>query len=565
MRWSQAFIPTLRDDPTDAEAPSHRLLVRAGFIRQLMAGSYSLLPLGMRSATKLANIVREEIDAIGGQEFLLPVVHPAEPWRQSGRWDNVEEILVKFKDRREADLVLAMTHEEIFTIVAKELKSYKELPQLWYHIQTKFRDEARPKAGLLRVREFSMKDSYSFDIDTAGLDAQFERHRDAYTRIFARIGMTSIPVEASSGAMGGSSSVEFMVPSDAGEDWIAVCPNGDYAANLERATSTLAPVDDAPWEGGVERFATPGLRTIASLADAHEFAAPSQQIKSLVYVADGETILVLLRGDHDLEEQKLADGLGVAEVRPADEAEIVALLGAHAGSLGPVGVEGARIVADPALCDRRNMVTGANEDDWHVRGVDVASDVAVDVWLDVRRVVAGDACPVCGAAMELVKTIEVGHIFKLGTKYSDSLGLTVLDENGAEVPVQMGSYGIGIGRNLAAVVEANHDEKGIIWPASVAPYTVVLTVVKVKDEASMEVAERLYADFRNAGIDVLLDDRDERPGVKFNDAELIGFPFRVTIGPRGIASGLLEVTTRSTGETRELPIDDVVATVASNS
>jgi len=354
VRWSQAFIPTLRDDPADAEAASHRLLVRGGFIRQLMAGSYSLLPLGRRVAAKVERIIRTEMDSIGGQEFLLPVVHPAEVWKRTGRWNDVEGILVKFQDRKGADLLLAITHEEVFTLLAGELESYRDLPQIWYHLQTKFRDEPRPKAGLLRVREFTMKDSYSFAVDETGLAEQFDRHMAAYRRIFARLGLSAIAVEASSGVMGGSDSAEFMVASESGEDDVAVCPTGDYAANVERATSRLQAVADQPWPGPPERFATPGVRTIAALASGFDFAAAERQVKTLVYMAEGAPVLVLLRGDHELMEQKLADGLGTAHIRPAYPDEIRRLLGADAGSLGAVGVSGIRIVADPALQGRSN-------------------------------------------------------------------------------------------------------------------------------------------------------------------------------------------------------------------
>ena len=560
MRWSQAFIPTLRDDPADAEAVSHRLLVRGGFIRQLMSGSYSLLPLGKRVADKVSNVIREEMDAIGGQEFSLPVVHPGEIWKKTGRWDDVEGILIKFQDRRGSDLLLAITHEEIFALLATELSSYKQLPQMWYHLQTKFRDEPRPKSGLLRVREFVMKDSYTFDIDTAGLDTQFDRHFDAYQRIFNRLGMDVVPVEASSGVMGGTESVEFMVSSPSGEDDIARCPNGDYAANTEKATSTLAPVADEPWERQPERFATPGVRTIAELAAGFTFAGSDRQIKSLVYMINGAPALVLLRGDHELMEQKLIDGLGSQDVRPANADEIKQALGADAGSLGAVGVEGLLVIADPALEGRTNMVTGANENDYHLRGVDVDRDLSVDRWLDVRRVESGDACPVCGAPMSIERAIEIGHIFKLGTKYSDALGATVLDEDGKSRPIVMGSYGIGIGRNMAAIVESSHDEKGIIWPVSVAPWEVVITVVKMNAD-SVAAAETLYADLADAGIEVLLDDRMERPGVKFNDAELIGIPFRITVGPRGLAEGNVEVNERAVGDRADVPLGDVVATI----
>ena len=555
MRWSQAFIPTLREDPADAEAASHRLLVRGGFIRQLMAGSYSLLPLGMRVATKVSNIIRREIDAIGGQEFLLPVVHPGEVWKKSGRWDDVEGILVKFKDRKDTDLLLAITHEEVFALLAAEMNSYRDLPQLWYHLQTKFRDEPRPKAGLLRVREFTMKDSYSFDLDGAGLDVQFERHRTAYTRIFEAFGLKSIPVEASSGAMGGTESVEFMVRSDAGEDLIAVCGSCDYAANVERATSPVAPVQDVDGPDAPERFATPGVRTIAALTEMGDFAAADRQLKTLVYVVGDDLTLVVLRGDHQLQEQKLADGMGGVEIRPAQEDEIPDALGAHPGSLGAVGVD-VTVIADPAIRGRRNMVTGANEDDWHLRGVDVDRDLSVDKWLEVRSVVEGDPCPSCRGTLSIERSIEVGHIFKLGTGYAKALGATVLDEQGLERTITMGSYGIGVGRAVAAVVETHHDDAGITWPVSVAPYEVVLTVLRPTDEAPARAGNALYVALRAAGIDVLLDDRDERPGVKFADAELIGIPWRVTIGPRGLDEGIVELAERATGAKEDIALDD---------
>ena len=556
MRWSQAYIPTLREDPAEAEAASHRLLVRGGFIRQLMAGSYSLLPLGMRVASKVSNIIRREMDAIGGQEFLLPVVHPGEVWKKTGRWDDVEGILVKFKDRKDADLCLAFTHEEIFALLATELNSYRDLPQMWYHLQTKFRDEARPKAGLLRVREFTMKDSYTFDIDDAGLDTQFERHRGAYTRIFDKFGLESIPVEASSGGMGGSESVEFMVRATAGEDMIALCANCGYAANVEKATSPVPAIEDDDGPDAPERFATPGVRTIAALTEMGDFAAADRQIKTLVYVVGGETTLVLLRGDHQLQDQKLADGLGGAEARPAQPEEIVAALGAQPGSLGAVAVD-FTIIADPALQGRTNMVTGANDDDWHLRGVDVARDIAVSRWLEVRSVQAGDPCPNCDGTLAIERTLEVGHIFKLGRKYSEALGATVLDEHGDERTITMGSYGIGVGRAVAAIVEAHHDEHGMMWPVSVAPYEVVITVLRPGDEGPRVAADELYDALTSAGVDVLLDDRDERPGVKFADAELIGIPWRVTVGPRGLESGVVELVERDGGAKEEIALEEV--------
>ena len=562
MRWSQAFIPTLRDTPTDAEAVSHKLLVRAGFIRQLAAGSYTILPLGMRVRAKVARIIREEMNGIGGQEILPPTLHPAEIWRKSGRYELMGENLFKLVDRKDADLVLGMTEEEIFAITALELSSYRDLPQIWYQVHTKFRDEPRPKSGLLRVREFTMKDSYTLDIDRAGLDLGFEKHRDAYFRIFRRWGLDPVDVEASSGTMGGTESVEFMVRSDAGEDWIVTCGNCDYRANVERARSAVAEVEDGE-PRALERFATPGLRTIKSLAEAHpDLAPPDHQIKTLVYVLDGEPALVLVRGDHDLQEQKLLDATAAVEARAATVEEIRPLLGADPGSLGAVGVSGVRVIADDALRGRANLATGANEDDWHYSGVSVERDIEVGLWADLRAVGAGEACSVCGSPLELWKGIEVGHIFKLGTKFSEAFGAFVQDENGGSHPIIMGSYGIGVERGMAAVVESSSDEKGIVWPVSVAPYEVVITVVRPDDAATLEAAEKLYSELGDLGVEVLLDDRAERPGVKFADAELIGIPYRVTVGPRGVAEGKVELTTRRGLNTDEVGLDSVGSELA---
>jgi prolyl-tRNA synthetase len=563
MRWSQAFIPTLREPPADAEAVSHKLLVRGGFIRQLAAGSYTILPLGQRVRLKVGGIIRDEMNAIGAQEMVPPTLHPAEIWRRSGRYDLMGENLFKLEDRKGAELVLGMTEEEIFALTALELFSYRDLPQIWYQMHTKFRDEPRPKSGLLRVREFTMKDSYTLDIDRAGLDVGFEKHREAYQRIFSRLGLTAVDVEASSGAMGGSESVEFVVRSEAGEDWIVTCENCDYRANLERATSALELVDDGV-ASGLERFPTPGLRTIKALAEAHpDMASPDRQIKTLVYYLEGEPILVLLRGDHDPQEQKLLDATGVGEdLRAATPEEIEKLLGAMPGSLGAVGVKGLRIIGDLALRGRRNMVTGANANDWHHSGVDMERDIEVGEWADLRAVRTGEACVSCGGSLELWKGIEVGHIFKIGTKYSEAFEVFVQDESGTSRPVYMGSYGIGVERGMAAVVESSHDEKGIIWPVSVAPYEVVITVVRADDDDTLAAAGKLYKELEVAGIEVLLDDREERPGVKFADAELIGIPYRVTVGPRGVAEGKVELTPRRTMETDEVAVEDVVTTLA---
>ena len=557
MRWSSLFIPTLRDAPAEAEAVSHRLLVRGGFMRQLQSGHYSMLPLGWRVHQKVGEVIRQEMDAIGAQEFLLPAMHPASVWQASGRWESMGDEMFRLTDRKGADLALGMTHEEVFAGIANELNSYRDLPQLWYQIQWKFRDEPRPKSGLLRVREFAMKDSYSFDLDDAGLDVSFDAHHDAYQRIFRRLDLDALPVEASSGAMGGSASIEFMVESSAGEDDVAICGGCGYSANVERATSALPKVENRSGGDAPERFATPGIRTIAALSEAGH--PPEHQVKTLVYRVDGAITLILLRGDHPFLEQKFVDATGAVEVVPADGDEIRAALGASPGSLGAVGVTGLTIYADESLRSRSGMTTGANEDDVHLEGVDVERDVAVDHWLDLRSILAGEACASCGVALRIARCIEAGHIFKLGRRYSEAMDVTVLDADGVNRIPTMGSYGIGVGRAMAAVAETHHDENGLVWPMSIAPYEVVLTVVKVDHEESMGCAERLYDELRAAGVDVLLDDRAGRPGVKFADAELIGIPLRVTIGPRGLENSIVELTARTDGERHDVPVDDVVA------
>lgn len=474
MRWSVLHAPTLREDPAEADAPSHRLLVRAGFIRQLMAGHYSLLPLGVRVRQKVIEIIRDEINRIGGQEFLLPAMHPAELWRRTGRWDQVGEEMFRLRDRKGADIALGMTHEEVFATVAAGLSSYRDLPQIWYQFQTKFRDEPRPKAGLMRTREFTMKDSYSFDVAAEGLAASFDRHREAYTRIFARLGIQATAVQASNGAMGGSTSSEFMCLSDAGEDLVVHCPACGYAANVEKAVTRLAASDDGPGLSRPQRFDTPGARTIADLVVRFD-AAAHRQIKTLVYMLDDRLTLVLLRGDHSLVEQKLVDAAGTANIRPAHPDEIRTALGAAPGSLGAVGVTDLPTFADVALRDRRDMFTGANTDDVHLRGVDVARDIAVDTWADLREVMTGEPCVDCGAPLRVHKAIEVGHIFKLGDRYARSMGAEVLGADGSLVAMMMGSYGIGVERAMAAIVECHHDDMGIIWPTAVAPFEVVVT------------------------------------------------------------------------------------------
>jgi prolyl-tRNA synthetase family II len=563
MRWSQLHIPTLRDDPADADAASHRLLLRAGFIRQLMAGHYSLLPLGVRVRAKVMQIIREEMNGIGAQEFLLPSMQPAWIWEKTGRLEVMGEEMFRLKDRKGVEVVLGMTHEEIFAYLGLELASYRELPQFWYQFQTKFRDEPRPKSGLLRVREFTMKDSYSFDVDEAGLDASFEAHRGAYERIFARLGIPAIAVEASSGNMGGSDSVEFMCPAEAGEDVVATCPQCGYAANLEKATSAVPPVEDPPASDAPaepERLDTPGVRTIEDLAV--EYGLPAdRQIKTLVQIIDGKLTLVLLRGDHPLSDQKLIDATGAVTVRPAQPEEISAALGALPGSLGAVSVTDLPVIADLALRGRRGLATGANIDDVHLTGVDVDRDITVTMWADLREVTEGEPCPKCGTSLQFVRAIEVGHIFKLGRKYTTLLGVTVSMQDGSTVIPIMGSYGIGVERAIAAIAEVHHDDAGLAWPVQVAPAQASLLLLSVRDPEARAAAETLYSALRDAGVEALIDDRDVRPGVKYADAELTGIPFRITVGSRDLAEGVVEVTRRANGEKERVAVGDAVGWV----
>ncbi|WP_144118471.1 proline--tRNA ligase [Catellatospora sichuanensis] len=558
MRWSELYVPTLRQDPAGADAVSHRLLLRAGYIRQLMAGHYSLLPLAVRVRTKIIDVIREEMSRIGAQEFLLPTMQPAEVWQKSGRWDKIGAEMFRLTDRKGADLALGMTHEEIFTTVAQELRSYRDLPQRWYQFQTKFRDEPRPKSGLIRVREFTMKDSYSFDVDAAGLDRSFDLHHEAYTRIFGRLGIPAIPVEASSGIMGGTDSIEFMSPTAAGEDIVVHCTCG-YAANVEKATSHLPAAADGDGSSAPEAFDTPDVRTIEDLVTGFGVTA-DRQVKTLVYVVDDQLTLVLMRGDHALVEQKLIDTLAAVNVRPAHPEEIREALGALPGSLGGVGVTGLPIVADLALTGRRDMTTGANRDGVHLRGVDVARDIAVDRWADLREVGAGEPCPRCEQPLDVLRTVEIGHIFKLGRRYTETLGVTVLGADGERVNPVMGSYGIGVERALAAIVETHHDDKGIVWPVAVAPFDVAIAVLGDADEV-VAAAESLYSGLRGQRMDVLLDDRAERPGVKFSDIELIGIPYRITVSARGLADGTVEFTDRATGHTERIPLASATAHV----
>jgi prolyl-tRNA synthetase len=562
MLWSKLFIPTLRETPAEAEVTSHQLLLRAGYIRQLSAGIYSYLLLAQRSLRKIEQIVREEMDAIGAQELFLPALHPAEVWQESGRWDIMGDNMFRLKDRFQRDLCLGMTHEEVVTTLARgELRSYKQLPQIWYQIQTKFRDEARPKSGLLRVRQFLMKDSYSFDLDAAGLDAAYEKHYQAYCRIFDRCGLQYMAVEAHSGAMGGSQSHEFMVRSDAGEDLVAVCKGCGYSANLDKAVSqaALPEIEDPPGEHTPEPFHTPGRKTIREVADFTGLPETSQ-MKSLVLVADGQPVLALLRGDHQLSEPKLAAVTGDPEFRPANAAEIREWFGADAGSLGPVGVKNMAIIADRALAGRRNMIAGANRDDYHLRHVTPGKDFEAELH-DLRQVAEGDECMHCGRTLEIRKTVEIGHIFKLGYKYSETMGLRVLNAEGKEITPIMGSYGIGIERLLTAAIELYHDQDGMVLPPAIAPFLVVVTPANNADEAQMETARAIYERCLARGWDALFDDRDERPGVKFKDADLIGVPYRITVGKK-LAGGAVELVERKSRKTTDVAVKDAVEKLA---
>ena len=560
---SKSFVPTLKEVPADATVASHQLLVRAGYIRQLAAGIYSILPLAQRSILKITEIVREEMNGIGGQEFYLPALNPREVWEESGRWTVMGENMFRLKDRKGADLCLAMTHEEVFTVLARaEVRSYRQLPQTWYQIQTKFRDEPRPKSGLLRVRQFTMKDSYSFDVNREGLDVSFENHRQAYVKIFARCGLKTIQVEAHSGAMGGTGSTEFMVPTDAGEDLIASCESCGYAANIEKAESRVETTDRYKPAGetpALEEFATPGAVTIEALS-AKPYGVPAdQQLKTLIYFGDEKPLVAILRGDDQLNEAKLQTASGASVLRPAHPEEIQKWMGARPGSLGGIGVTHVRAFIDRRLVGLSGLVTGANKDGFHVRNVSVPRDLAHAAVADLRIINAGEGCPRCGKPLSVGKALEVGHIFKLGTRYSESMGARVLDEAGREVPIVMGSYGIGIERILAGAVELHHDADGIRFPMSIAPFHLALLPLQMQDAAVRDAAERLYQELTAAGIEVLLDDRDERAGVKFKDADLIGLPLRIAIGKKGLAEGKVEWKPRGAAQVELVPLAEVTA------
>jgi prolyl-tRNA synthetase len=560
MRLSQLFFTTLRDDPGDAEMPSHRLLVRAGYVRQLGAGIYSLLPLGFRVNKRVEQVIREEIDRIGGQEMEMPVVHPADVWRRSGRYDAIGPELVRFHDRAERDMVLAMTHEEVVAgLLADVVRSYRQLPIIVYHFQTKFRDEPRSRGGLIRVREFVMKDSYSCDRDEAGLDRSYWLHYEAYNRIFERLGLKTIAVSSDVGMMGGSQAHEFMVLNPAGEDVLVLCESCDYAANRQVAS---VPKDEPAAEdaAALEEVATPGTTTIATLA--RFLGIPeSRTAKAAFFVTgDGRLVTAIVRGDYEVNETKLVNAVKAeGGMRPAQVEEIRAA-GMEPGYGSPIGARNTTVVVDDLVARSPNLVAGANREGFHYRNVNVGRDFEADLVTDLTNAREGDRCPSCGGQLILRNGIEVGNIFKLGTKYTEAYGATYLGEDGQAHPIIMGSYGIGVGRNVACVVEAHHDDKGIVWPAEVAPYPAHLVAIgAARDPQVAEAAERLHQAAFDAGRDILYDDRDESPGVKLTDAELLGMPWILTVSPRSLAAGGVEVTERATGDRTTRSIDEVEA------
>ena len=560
MRWSKTFIPTLKEDPADAEVVSHKLLVRAGFIRQISRGIYDYLPLAIRVIRKIETIVREEMDRAGAQELLLPIASPAELWQESGRWEVYGKELLRFKDRHDRDFCLGPTHEEVITdLVRRVVRSYRELPFNLYQIQTKFRDEVRPRFGLMRGREFIMKDAYSFHTDVQDSQREYENMFQTYTRIFTRCDLRFRPVEADTGAIGGSQSHEFQVLAESGEDAIVSCSRCQYAANVQKAE--IKPrrpagrdvINEAP---KIRKVSTPGKKSVADVA-AFLGLTPDKFIKTLVYKTDqNELVAALVRGDHEVNELKLQAVLGCREIALASEAEIQTATNVAPGFLGPIGLK-LRIVADIALQGIQGAVTGANEADAHFVEVDQERDFTPSVFADLRLAVAGDPCPRCEqGVLETHRGIEVGQIFYLGRKYSESLGATYLDAEGREQPIEMGCYGIGVSRLVAAAIEQNHDANGIIWPLSIAPFHVLLLPINYKDKAIQDASDGLYAELQKRGVEVLLDDRDERPGVKFKDADLIGIPLRVTIGAKGLEKGCIELRRRRDGKTEEVPVGD---------
>jgi prolyl-tRNA synthetase len=556
MRFSHLFIPTLKDAPAEAEAISHKLMVRAGFVRQLAAGLYIYLPLGQRVMQKINQIIREEMNAIGGQEVTMPVLNPAEVWQQTGRWDAIGDEMFRLKDRGGRDMCLAMTHEETMTwLAAHDIRSYRDLPQIWYQVQTKLRDEARPKSGVLRTREFTMKDSYSFDRDEEGLDKSYQLHLEAYKKIYSRCGIKFYVVQSDTGMMGGSMAHEYMAPSAAGEDDVALCDGCGYAANVELALSV--PRTPVFPDGKFEEIATPEKRTIEEVTRFLK-VTPDLLIKSILVIGNDGPVLALVRGDQTLHEKKLAKLIGPH--RPAQKEEVKEHLGVPAGFIGPMGHK-VRKIADPVL--KQGVYTaGANKEGYHVKGVSAGKHFADAEFVDIHVATAGDACVQCGKPLRIERVIEIGNIFKLGTKYSVPLKANYLDEQGSEKPIIMGSYGIGPARIAAAAIEQGNDENGIIWPLAIAPFQLLVVPVNVKDRASMDVAEEMYTALEEKGFEVLMDDRDERAGVKFKDADLIGIPWRIVIGEKNLKDGMVEIKERKTGTVERVKVEEAVEKIA---
>ncbi len=562
MRYSQYLLPTVKETPADAEVISHQLMLRAGMIRKVAAGIYNYLPFGLRVIRKVERIVREEMDRAGAIEVLMPMVVPAELWQESGRWEQYGKELLRFKDRKESEFCLGPTHEEVITdIVRGTVRSYRQLPLNLYQIQGKFRDEIRPRFGLMRGREFIMKDAYSFDLDEAGADVAYEKMYQAYRRIFERCGLKFRAVEADTGNIGGTSSHEFMVLASSGEDAIVSCDSCQYAANVEKAELRDAGRTAPPAGKPLQKVLTPARKSVEEVA-AFLGVAPPQLVKTLILQTDaGETVAVLLRGDRELNEVKLCRFLGCNWVELAGEEAVLRATGAPSGFAGPVGLK-LRLLADLEVREMADFVTGANEKDAHFTGVNLGRDFTPQAFADLRQAVAADPCPRCEGRLEIWRGIEVGHVFKLGTKYSAALGATVLDDQGQERTLFMGCYGIGVGRTAAAAIEQNHDENGIIWPLPIAPFQVLVTMVNPKEDEVRLAAEKLYDELQQLGIEVLLDDRDERPGSKFKDADLIGIPLRVTVGARGLKDGALELQERRSGERTMLPLAEAARQVA---
>jgi prolyl-tRNA synthetase len=564
MKWTQTLIPTLREAPADAEIISHKLLLRAGLIRKLAGGVYTFLPLGLRSLRKIEQIIREEMNRAGAVEVLMPALQPPEIWEQSGRAETASNVLFKVKDSSNRQWFLSPTAEEVITtLAANEINSYRQLPKNFYQISVKFRDEIRPRFGLMRAKEFIMKDAYSFDTTDEGAMASYKKMYEAYQRIFARCGLKAFPVEADTGVIGGNYSHEFMVPAETGENEVAFCEACGYAANVEKATSGIPKTAARPVGAAIEKFATPGVVTIEALSKAPYSVPANRQIKTLIFIADSKPIIILIRGDDQLNETKLMAKTGAVAVRPATPEEILPLLGAKPGSLGAVVKVPAevKVYADERLHGANDMTTGANEDGFHFHNVSIERDIKVTAWFDLRTVTAGEPCVKCGKSLKIRRAIEVGHIFKLGTKYSEKLNATFLAADGSRKPSVMGCYGIGVTRTLQAVIEQDNDKDGVIWPLSVAPYQVCITPLGVAPEsATMQAAEKLYAELTAKGVEVILDDRDERAGVKFKDADLVGFPFRVSIGDKSLAKGEVEIKPR-TGQVQFVKTENAVETI----